>query len=215
MRDRKPRDRSLQGSQVALPRLVPQPVVFAKRLHSLSFAPQEPVTATASIAGSSYLKLPAPLMWITGNIGLHHVHHLGPKIPNYRLQQAHDENPFFHNVTILTLKDTGRALTLALWDEEREKLVSFKDLARREIVKPIDQVVELFVVVGNLHTKLLAPALFQQAVERIHVANNLVARLHFGWIPLVDQADWQFFELSLVDCQVSAGKLLRAKTCAE
>jgi omega-6 fatty acid desaturase (delta-12 desaturase) len=89
--------------------------------------------ATASIAGSSYLKLPAPLMWITGNIGLHHVHHLGPKIPNYRLQQAHDENPFFHNVTILTLKDTGRALTLALWDEEKEKLVSFKDLERREI----------------------------------------------------------------------------------
>ena len=84
--------------------------------------------ATASIAGSSYLKLPAPLMWITGNIGLHHVHHLGPKIPNYRLQQAHDENPFFHNVTILTLKDTGRALTLALWDEAQGKLVSFKDL---------------------------------------------------------------------------------------
>ena len=88
--------------------------------------------ATASIAGSSYLKLPAPLMWITGNIGLHHVHHLGPKIPNYRLQQAHDENPFFHDVTVLTLKDTGRALTLALWDEEQNKLVSFKDLERAQ-----------------------------------------------------------------------------------
>jgi acyl-lipid omega-6 desaturase (Delta-12 desaturase) len=86
--------------------------------------------ATASIAGSSYLKLPAPLMWITGNIGLHHVHHIGPKIPNYKLQQAHDENRFFHDVTVLTLKDTRRALTLSLWDEDGERLVSFQDLKR-------------------------------------------------------------------------------------
>ncbi len=84
--------------------------------------------ATASIKGSSYLKLPQPLMWITGNIGLHHVHHIGPKIPNYKLQQAHDENPFFHNVTVVTLKDTKRALTLSLWDETTNRLVSFKDL---------------------------------------------------------------------------------------
>ena len=89
--------------------------------------------ATASISGSSYLKLPAPLMWITGDIGLHHVHHLGPKIPNYRLQQAHDENPFFHQVTILRLRDTARALTLALWDEEQNKLVSFRDLERGQV----------------------------------------------------------------------------------
>lgn len=85
--------------------------------------------ATASIAGSSYLKLPQPLAWITGNIGLHHVHHIGPKIPNYKLQQAHDENPFFHNVTIVTLPDTAKALTLALWDEDENRLVRFKDLS--------------------------------------------------------------------------------------
>lgn len=87
--------------------------------------------ATASIAGSSYLKLPQPLMWLTGNIGLHHVHHIGPKIPYYKLQQAHDENPFFHNVTVIKLKDTGRALNLSLWDEEQERLISFADLAAR------------------------------------------------------------------------------------
>jgi acyl-lipid omega-6 desaturase (Delta-12 desaturase) len=84
--------------------------------------------ATASIAGSSYLKLPQPLMWITGNIGLHHVHHISPKIPNYKLQLAHDENPLFHKVTVLTLKDTGRAFRLALWDEERNRLISFREL---------------------------------------------------------------------------------------
>ena len=84
--------------------------------------------ATASVAGSSYLKLPQPLQWITGNIGLHHVHHIGPKIPNYKLQQAHDENPFFHRVTVIRLRDTGRALRLSLWDEESDRLISFADL---------------------------------------------------------------------------------------
>lgn len=84
--------------------------------------------ATASIAGSSYLKLPQPLAWITGNIGLHHVHHIGPRIPNYKLQQAHDENPFFHNVTVVTLRQTANALTLALWDEDKGRLVRFRDL---------------------------------------------------------------------------------------
>lgn len=84
--------------------------------------------ATASIAGSSYLKLPQPLAWMTGNIGLHHVHHIGPKIPNYKLQKVHDENPFFHDVTIIKLRDTGRALRLSLWDEKANRLISFKDL---------------------------------------------------------------------------------------
>jgi omega-6 fatty acid desaturase (delta-12 desaturase) len=83
---------------------------------------------TASIAGSSYLKLPQPLMWMTGNIGLHHVHHMAPKIPNYLLQDAHDENPMFHKVTVVTLKDTRRAFQLALWDEERNRLISFREL---------------------------------------------------------------------------------------
>lgn len=92
--------------------------------------------AKASVAGSSYLKLPAPLMWITGNIGLHHVHHIGPKIPNYKLQQVHDENAFFHNVTVVTLKQTGRALRLALWDEEQHRLISFADLEARGAAVP-------------------------------------------------------------------------------
>ena len=81
--------------------------------------------------GSFRYELPAPLMWITGNIGLHHVHHIGPKIPNYRLQQAHDDNPFFHKVTVIRLKDGFRALRLSLWDEETGRLISFKDLEKR------------------------------------------------------------------------------------
>ena len=48
--------------------------------------------------GSSYLKLPSVLQFFTGNIGLHHVHHLSARIPNYNLQRAHDENPVFQTV---------------------------------------------------------------------------------------------------------------------
>jgi omega-6 fatty acid desaturase (delta-12 desaturase) len=84
---------------------------------------------TASIRGSSYLKLPSVLRWFTGDIGVHHVHHLSPRIPNYRLRRCHDENGVFHEVTTMTARDTVRTLRLALWDEDRQRLVSFADAA--------------------------------------------------------------------------------------
>ncbi|MGD8320133.1 MAG: fatty acid desaturase [Gemmatimonadota bacterium] len=84
----------------------------------------------ASLYGSSYLKLPALLQWITANIGVHHVHHMSARIPNYKLQQVHDENPEFHVVTKVTLKDTWRLVSLTLWDEDAERLIRFKDLKR-------------------------------------------------------------------------------------
>jgi omega-6 fatty acid desaturase (delta-12 desaturase) len=83
---------------------------------------------TAAIRGSSYLKLPVVLRWVTGSIGVHHVHHLSPRIPNYRLQRCHDENPLFHRVTTLTCRDGFRAFRLSLWDETQQRLVSFSDV---------------------------------------------------------------------------------------
>ena len=79
----------------------------------------------AALRGSSYLKLPQPLQFFTGNIGLHHVHHLNARIPNYNLQRAHDENPMFHTVPTLSLWDGVRAARLKLWDERSERLVGF------------------------------------------------------------------------------------------
>jgi omega-6 fatty acid desaturase (delta-12 desaturase) len=87
--------------------------------------------ADAALRGSSYLKLPKVLQFFTGNIGLHHVHHLSTRIPNYRLQRAHDENAIFHNVPTLTLLDGLRAVRFKLWDEGRERLVTFAE-ARQE-----------------------------------------------------------------------------------
>ncbi len=81
--------------------------------------------ADAALHGSSYLKLPKILQFFTGNIGLHHVHHLNARIPNYNLQRAHDENPVFHGVPTLSVWQALRTVRLKLWDEERRKLVTF------------------------------------------------------------------------------------------
>jgi acyl-lipid omega-6 desaturase (Delta-12 desaturase) len=83
--------------------------------------------AESALRGSSYLKLPKILQFFTGNIGLHHVHHLSARVPNYNLQRAHDENPIFHDVPTITLWDGIRAMRLKLYDEERGRLVTFTD----------------------------------------------------------------------------------------
>jgi acyl-lipid omega-6 desaturase (Delta-12 desaturase) len=81
--------------------------------------------ADAALRGSSYLKLPKVLQFFTGNIGLHHVHHLSARIPNYNLQRAHDENAMFQNVPALSLADGLRSVRLKLYDEQRRRMVTF------------------------------------------------------------------------------------------
>ncbi len=83
----------------------------------------------AALAGSSYYKLPRLLQWFTGNIGFHHIHHLNPKIPNYRLQFCHDENPELQRVNTLTLWSSRRSLSCKLWDEDGQRMVSFKEIS--------------------------------------------------------------------------------------
>jgi omega-6 fatty acid desaturase (delta-12 desaturase) len=55
---------------------------------------------------------------------------MSARIPNYKLQQVHDENPEFHVVTKVSFKDTLKLINLALWDEERQQLIRFKDLKK-------------------------------------------------------------------------------------
>jgi omega-6 fatty acid desaturase (delta-12 desaturase) len=69
--------------------------------------------------------LPRLLQFFSGNIGLHHVHHLNARIPNYNLQRAHDENEMFHTVPTLSLWDGLRAVRLKLYDEEAGRMVTF------------------------------------------------------------------------------------------
>jgi acyl-lipid omega-6 desaturase (Delta-12 desaturase) len=81
--------------------------------------------ADAALRGSSFLKLPKPLRFVTGNIGYHHIHHLSVRIPSYNLQRAHEENPILQSVPTLSLWDGLRAVRLKLWDEQRGRLVTF------------------------------------------------------------------------------------------
>jgi omega-6 fatty acid desaturase (delta-12 desaturase) len=81
--------------------------------------------ADAALRGSSYLKLPKVLQFFSGNIGLHHVHHLNARIPNYNLQRAHDENEIFHSVPTLSFMDGMRSTRLKLYDERTGRMVGF------------------------------------------------------------------------------------------
>ena len=84
--------------------------------------------ADAALKGSSYLKLPKVLQFFSGNIGLHHVHHLSAKIPNYNLQRAHDENPIFHDVPVLSVADGLRSVRLKVIDPESGRLLSWTEV---------------------------------------------------------------------------------------
>ena len=85
----------------------------------------------AALRGSSYLRLPKLLQFFSGNIGLHHVHHLSTRIPNYNLQRAHDAYPAFKKVPTLSFWDGMRCVRLKLWDEERGRLVTFREARAR------------------------------------------------------------------------------------
>lgn len=77
------------------------------------------------IAGrnSSHYDLPRILQWFTGNIGYHHIHHLAPRIPNYRLRAAFESNPLLQSAPRLTLRTSLGCARLKLWDEERGCMV--------------------------------------------------------------------------------------------
>ena len=86
----------------------------------------------AAVVGSSYFKLPPILQWFSGSIGLHHVHHLCSRVPNYRLQACLDAAPELHEIAkVITLRQSLRCWRLALWDERRRTLVGFRDLEPR------------------------------------------------------------------------------------
>ena len=71
-------------------------------------------------------KQPKVLQWFTGNIGLHHIHHLRARIPNYNLQKTCDDTKSYLNVEPLTILKSITCLRLKLWDEKGQKLVGFK-----------------------------------------------------------------------------------------
>jgi len=92
--------------------------------------------ADAALKGSSYLKLPKVFQFFSGNIGLHHVHHLSAKVPNYNLQRAHEENPIFHDVPVLTVREGLHALRLKVIDPKDGRLLTWAEVRERRIATP-------------------------------------------------------------------------------
>lgn len=82
----------------------------------------------AAIKGSSYYKLPKIFHWLTGNIGYHHIHHLSSLIPSYNLPKCNMENPIFEKYAYkMTFKDSLKCIFHKLWDEETQRMISFKE----------------------------------------------------------------------------------------
>ena len=86
----------------------------------------------AAISGSSHYELPRILQWFTGNIGLHHIHHLCSRIPNHRLVECFDSFPELNKISKrITLRDSLQCWRLSLWDEEKGEMVSFSEVRER------------------------------------------------------------------------------------
>ncbi|MDA0978155.1 MAG: fatty acid desaturase [Proteobacteria bacterium] len=84
----------------------------------------------ATLQGSSFYNLPRWLHWVTGNIGYHHIHHLNPKIPNYKLAECYASVPRLQNGKSISFWESFRLAKLALWDEANRRLVSFAEFDR-------------------------------------------------------------------------------------
>ncbi|MGL4819037.1 MAG: fatty acid desaturase [Bacilli bacterium] len=85
---------------------------------------------SAAVEGSSFYRLPKVLQWLTGNIGYHHVHHLSPRVPNYKLEDAHEASDDLKHVPTITLKTSLSCINFRLWDEENKRFVTFREAAR-------------------------------------------------------------------------------------
>jgi acyl-lipid omega-6 desaturase (Delta-12 desaturase) len=82
----------------------------------------------SALRGSSHYDLPRVLRWFTANIGVHHVHHLCSRIPYYRLPLVLRDHPQLAAVGRLTLLESIKCVRIVLWDEVRQRGISFRDI---------------------------------------------------------------------------------------
>ena len=101
-----------------------------KRMHILS--PQAWTYYRAALESSSYMQLNRVMQWFTGNIGFHHIHHLNVRIPFYRLPEVMDAIPELQSPVTTTLSpgDIRDCFRCCLWDEDRQRVVSYREASR-------------------------------------------------------------------------------------
>ena len=93
----------------------------------------------AAVEGSSFYKLPKWAQWITGNIGYHHVHHLSPRVPNYYLEDVHNNNSELNSAPTITVRRSLKALRYRLWDERNKQFISFQDIKKQAVKHKLSQ----------------------------------------------------------------------------
>ncbi|APR80066.1 Fatty acid desaturase [Minicystis rosea] len=85
--------------------------------------------ARAALESSSYMAMGPIMSWFTGEIALHHVHHLNAAIPFYRLREAMAAIPELQVPAATSLKprDIAACLRLKLWDPVSGQMVGFPE----------------------------------------------------------------------------------------
>lgn len=84
----------------------------------------------AALSSTSFMQMNKVMQWFTGNIGFHHVHHLNSRIPFYRLPEVMEQMPELQQVTTTSWSpvEVYRCFRLKLWDPEKSKMISLKEL---------------------------------------------------------------------------------------
>ena len=101
-----------------------------KRMHILST--EAWTYYRAAMESSSYMRLNNVMQWFTGNIGFHHIHHLNVRIPFYRLPEVMPAIPELQSPVTTTLgpRDIRDCFRCCLWDEDRQRVVSYREASR-------------------------------------------------------------------------------------
>ena len=83
----------------------------------------------SALLGASFYKLPGVLQWFSGNIGYHHVHHLSPRVPNYFLDQAHNNSELLQKwARRINFGEGYRSVRLKVWDDIMRRMHGFPKL---------------------------------------------------------------------------------------
>ncbi len=82
-----------------------------------------------AMESSSYMRMNRVMQWFTGNIGYHHIHHLNVRIPFYRLPEAMAAIPELQSPLVTTLApgDIADCFRYALWDDDKQRMVSYRE----------------------------------------------------------------------------------------
>lgn len=95
----------------------------------------------AAVESSSYMPMGPLMAYFTANIGFHHVHHLNPGIPFYRLPAVMAAVPELQEPgrAVLTFNGIRECFALKLWDPVAGKMVGYPQ-PRRSSSVPADAV---------------------------------------------------------------------------